>query len=175
MRLVSPTRHDATAAGCARAVTPSTASTTPDHRRWRFGGAGEPLRQLVPKTSVGGGDNGVPRSAELTHTPMTTVVRQGAARHRALRVSAARQGSYLHVVGEPALIAGVASTLYGRHTTSPSSFPRAHPAIPASTSHDTKWACNATYAVSRYPARKRCRGTACPAAALHRAAGERPG
>jgi arginine/lysine/ornithine decarboxylase len=35
-------------------------------------------------------------------------------------MSAARQGSYLHVVAEPALIARVASTLYGRHTTSPS-------------------------------------------------------
>ncbi len=35
---------------------------------------GGPLRQLVPKTSAGGGDNDVPRSAELTHTPMATVV-----------------------------------------------------------------------------------------------------
>ena len=35
-------------------------------------------------------------------------------------MSAARQGSYLNVVGELALIAGVASALCGRHTTSPS-------------------------------------------------------
>ena len=35
-------------------------------------------------------------------------------------MSAARQGSYLHVVAEAALIAGVASTLCGYHTTSPS-------------------------------------------------------
>ena len=49
-------------------------------------------------------------------TPVTVLVTQSA--HKSM--SAARQGSYLHVVGEPALIAGVASTLYGRHTTSPS-------------------------------------------------------
>jgi arginine/lysine/ornithine decarboxylase len=49
-------------------------------------------------------------------TPITVLVTQSA--HKSM--SAARQGSYLHVVGEPALIAGVASILYGRHTTSPS-------------------------------------------------------
>ena len=36
--------------------------------------AGGPLCHLVPKTSAGGGDNGVPRPAELTPAPMTTVV-----------------------------------------------------------------------------------------------------
>jgi arginine/lysine/ornithine decarboxylase len=49
-------------------------------------------------------------------TPITVLVTQSA--HKSM--SAARQGSYLHVVGEPALITRVASTLYGRHTTSPS-------------------------------------------------------
>lgn len=49
-------------------------------------------------------------------TPMTLLVTQSA--HKSM--SAARQGSYLHVLGEPALTARVASTLYGRHTTSPS-------------------------------------------------------
>jgi arginine/lysine/ornithine decarboxylase len=49
-------------------------------------------------------------------TPITLLVTQSA--HKSM--SAARQGSYLHVVGEPALITRVASTLYGRHTTSPS-------------------------------------------------------
>jgi len=65
------TGQDATAAGWARAVTRSAADTTP-------------LRQLVPKTSAGGGDNGVPRPAEVTCAPMTTVVQQGlpSTRHR---------------------------------------------------------------------------------------------
>lgn len=49
-------------------------------------------------------------------TLITVRVTQSA--HKSM--SAAWQGSYLHVAGEPALIAGVASTLYGRHTTSPS-------------------------------------------------------
>lgn len=35
-------------------------------------------------------------------------------------MSAARQGSYLHVVGDRARVALVASTLFERHTTSPS-------------------------------------------------------
>ncbi|MGX7680224.1 aminotransferase class I/II-fold pyridoxal phosphate-dependent enzyme [Jatrophihabitans sp. DSM 45814] len=35
-------------------------------------------------------------------------------------MSAARQGSYLHVFGDSELIGRVAATLYGRHTTSPS-------------------------------------------------------
>jgi arginine/lysine/ornithine decarboxylase len=49
-------------------------------------------------------------------TPITMLVTQSARKS----MSAGRQGSYLHVVAEPALIARVASTLYGRHTTSPS-------------------------------------------------------
>lgn len=49
-------------------------------------------------------------------TPITLLVTQSA--HKSM--SAARQGSYLHVRGKPALTARVASALYGRHTTSPS-------------------------------------------------------
>ena len=49
-------------------------------------------------------------------TPITLLVTHSA--HKSM--SAARQGSYLHVVGDPAMIAHTASILYGRHTTSPS-------------------------------------------------------
>jgi len=49
-------------------------------------------------------------------TPITLLVTHSA--HKSM--SAARQGSYLHVVGDAELIARLASVLYGRHTTSPS-------------------------------------------------------
>ena len=83
-----------TAAGCARAVTRSTAST-------------RPLRQLVPKTSAGGGDKGVPRPAELTCAPMTTVVQQGlpGTRHRGSRATCLA----------PALGIGADSTDHRKH------------------------------------------------------------
>lgn len=49
-------------------------------------------------------------------TPITLLVTQSA--HKSM--SAARQGSYLHVVSDATMVARVASILYGRHTTSPS-------------------------------------------------------
>jgi arginine/lysine/ornithine decarboxylase len=48
--------------------------------------------------------------------PVTVLVTHSA--HKSM--SAARQGSYLHVVGSPSVMDRVATTLYGRHTTSPS-------------------------------------------------------
>jgi arginine/lysine/ornithine decarboxylase len=49
-------------------------------------------------------------------TPITLLVTHSA--HKSM--SAARQGSYLHVVGDAALLARVGDMLYARHTTSPS-------------------------------------------------------
>ncbi len=67
--------------------------------------------QLRPMTALAAAE----RMAEAG-TPVTLLVTHSA--HKSM--SAARQGSYLHAVGDPDLLARVAVALYGRHTTSPS-------------------------------------------------------